>query len=261
MPTKRKQFHLKKTRKKRKTCKKTPEDKRIEKIIKGAVGPYRQHCAAFGNPSGPKTPNYINICKLSIGKIPINKNTKHWDTITKGILAYDRAETNDAFLGQLNVVAASSFISPHGALWGYDLAKTEPGASIFSIKNVPVFSIEPLLDAGEALFGNNQHSTKYFGQMGNPTIRGLRYYVNPGEIQPCAVKSTNTNRPGVIWSAIGVGIPVDTLANKVARLFYEDAGAYSTKDAVRMAKLGREILGGKNLLKLEVNLLKKILQL
>ena len=30
------------------------------------------------------------------------------------------------------------------------------------------------------------------------------------------------------------------------------AGAYSTKDAVRMAKLGREILGGKNLLKLEV---------
>ena len=30
------------------------------------------------------------------------------------------------------------------------------------------------------------------------------------------------------------------------------AGAYTTKDAVRMAKLGREILGGKNLLKLEV---------
>ena len=30
------------------------------------------------------------------------------------------------------------------------------------------------------------------------------------------------------------------------------AGAYTTKDAVRMAKLGREILSGKNLLKLEV---------
>ena len=207
---------------------KTKEIKRIENIITGAVGPYENNCAAYGNPSGPKTPNYINVCKLSIGKIPIDNTTKKWDMVTKGILAYDRAETNGAFLGQLNVVAASSFISPHGALWGYDLANNIHESSTYKIAGVPIYSINPLLEAGEALFGSNEKTTKYYGQTEEKPQLGPRFYIMPGEIQPCAVKSAKLSGAGIIYSAIGVGIPINALSNKVARLFYEDAGSYET---------------------------------
>ena len=207
---------------------KNNETRRIENIIMGAVGPYENNCAAFGNPAGPKTPNYINVCKLSIGKIPLDKSTNKWDMVTKGILAYDRAETNGAFLGQLNVLAASSFISPHGALWGYDLANNIHESSMYKISGVPIYSITPLLEAGEALFGSNQKTTKYYGQTEDKSQIGPRFYIMPGEIQPCAVKSAKLSGAGIIYSAIGIGIPINALSNKVARLFYEDAGSYET---------------------------------
>ena len=209
---------------------KKSEKERIEKNLLGVIGPYKKNCAAFGNPSGPKTPNYVNVCKLGLGKIKLDKTTKKWDDITKNILAYDRAETDGTFLGQLNVVAASSFISPHGLLWGYDIANNVNNIkSKFIISKVPVYDIQPLLKAGAALFGTNQKTTKYLGQTEDSKI-GPRFYIMPGEIQPCAVKSGKMAEPGVIWSAIGVGIPIDSLADKVARLFYEDVGSYSSSE-------------------------------
>ncbi|ANS04283.1 histidine decarboxylase, pyruvoyl type [uncultured Mediterranean phage] len=224
----------KRTRKKRGGEKRGGENqkiKRMENIILGAIGPYKKNCAAFGNPSGPHTHNYINICKLGIGKVKLDKSTQGWDTITKGILAYDRAETNGTYLGQLNVVAASSFIGPYGALWGYDIANNTNNANaMYSIDNVPIYDIDPLLEAGEALFGTNQKTTEYYGQMQNTSTIGSRFYIMPGEIQPCAVKSAKKEGSGVIWSAIGIGIPVDSLLDKVARLFYEDAGSFSSPE-------------------------------
>ena len=206
------------------------EKSRIQKNLLGAIGPYKKNCAAFGNPSGPKTPNYVNICKLGLGKIKLDKSTQNWDEVTKGILAYDRAETNGAFLGQLNVIAASSFIGPHGLLWGYDIANNTGKSKPTSIINkVPIYDIDPLLKAGEALFGTNQQTTEYYGQTKDSTV-GPRFYIMPGEIQPCAVKSAKKSGSGVIWSAIGIGIPINSLGSKVARLFYEDAGSYSSTE-------------------------------
>ena len=204
-------------------------NKRIKEIIMGTIGPYKKHCAAFGNPSGPKTPNYINICKLGLGKMKIDASTKQWDTTTKGILAYDRAETDSAYLGQVNVISASSFIGPSGALWGYDLANnTHNSTPMYSIDGIPIYNIHPLLEAGEALFGTNQQTTRYFAQSHNSKI-GPRFYVMPGEILPCAVKNASLEGSGVIWSAIGIGIPTIDLSDKVARLFYEDAGFFKSK--------------------------------
>jgi len=211
---------------------KIKEKERIKKNLLGAIGPYKNNCAAFGNPSGPKTPNYVNVCKLGLGKIKLDKTTEKWDSITKSILAYDRAETNGAFLGQLNVVAASSFISPHGLLWGYDIANNVTNIkSKFTIKGVPIYDIQPLLEAGESLFGTNQKTTEYYGQTENSLI-GPRFNIMPGEIQPCAVKNAKmgVKGHGVLWSAIGIGIPIDSLADKVARLFYEDAGTYFSSE-------------------------------
>ena len=202
---------------------------RIEKIIMGAIGPYKENCAAFGNPSGPNTPNYVNICKLGVGKIKLDKTTNNWDDVTKGILSYDRAETNGAYLGQLNVIAASSFIGPHGALWGYELAdNTRNESPMYSVKGVPIYDIEPLLEAGEALLGTNQESTSYYAQTKDAPNIGTRFAILPGEIQPCAVKSAKHSGSGVIWSAIGIGFPVESLIDKVAKLFYEDAGSFNS---------------------------------
>jgi len=223
--------HKKHTSEKRATGKqrsKNPQT-RIENIIMGAIGPYKKNCAAFGNPSGPRTPNYINVCKLDIGVIKLDKTTKQWDEITKGILAYDRAETNGAYLGQLNIVAASSFIGPHGALWGYELAdNTRSERPMYSIKGVPIYDIKPLLQAGEALLGSNQDSTRYYMQTRDDSNIGTRFAILPGEIQPCAVKSAKHKGGGVIWCAIGIGFPIERLMDKVAKLFYEDAGFFSS---------------------------------
>ena len=216
---------IKKTKKRRS---RKPET-RIEKVIMGAIGPYQKNCAAFGNPSGPKTPNYVNVCKLGVGKVKLDKTTDKWDDITKGILAYDRAETNGAYLGQLNVVAASSFIGPHGALWGYELAdNTRNEHPMYSVEDVPIYDIEPLLKAGEALLGSNQDSTSYYVQTTDIPDVGSRFAILPGEIQPCAVKSAKHNGGGVIWCAMGIGFPIERLADKVAKLFYEDAGFFNS---------------------------------
>ena len=204
---------------------------RIENIIMGAIGPYKNHCAAFGNSSGPSTSNYINVCKLGIGVVKLEKNMEQWDEITKGILAYDRAETNGAYLGQLNIVAASSFIGPDGALWGYELAdNTRSERPMYSIQGVPIYDIKPLLEAGEALLGSNQDSTRYYMQTRDDSNVGARFALRPGEIQPCAVKSAKNQGSGVIWCAIGIGYPVERLINKVAKLFYEDAGFFSSPE-------------------------------
>ena len=215
----------------RKTKKRRPRkpETRIEKVIMGSIGPYKKNCAAFGNPNGPKTPNYINVCKLGVGKVKLDKTTEKWDDVTKGILAYDRAETNGAYLGQLNVVAASSFIGPHGALWGYELAdNTRNESPMYSIKDVPIYDIAPLLKAGEALLGSNQYSTSYYDQTADNPDVGHRFAILPGEIQPCAVKSAKHNGGGVIWCAMGIGFPVEELMDKTAKLFYEDAGFFSS---------------------------------
>ena len=211
----------------RRLSKRGPSEERVERIIMGAIGPYQDNCAAFGNPAGPATPNYINVCKLGIGKIKLDSKSDAWDEVTKGILSYDRAETNGAYLGQLNVVAASSFIGPHGALWGYEVAdNTRNEKPMYSVEGVPVYSIDPLLAAGEALLGTNQESTSYYGQTRDTPAVGARFSVLPGEIQPCAVKSAKHRGAGVIWSAMGIGFPKKDLIEKVAKLFYEDAGFF-----------------------------------
>ena len=212
---------------------------RREQIVAGIVGPYQDHCSSFLNPAGPSTPNYINVCKLSIGIVKIGKYTKTWDSTTKGILSYDRAETNDAYLGQLNIVAASSFISPEGLLWGHDIAAVPLGKPARGyIRGVPIHSINPLLEAGQALLGNNRHSTRYLGQTGTKYIRGLRFYIRPGEIQPCAVKSATGQGPGVIWCAMAIAIPIDSQRSRTACLFYEDAGFYAFPGTLAIRKTG-----------------------
>jgi histidine decarboxylase len=139
------------------------------------------------------------------------------DTVLEGIVSYDRAEKNGAYVGQINMIAASSFCGLNGAVWGYDVARHD-GLTDGSIKplmtrrrpngvDVKVYPVAPLLEAGEALFGSE--SDRHF-----PLL--------PGAHVVCATKEVTTSGPTQVWSAIALSIAADR--DHDSSLFIEDVG-------------------------------------
>ena len=124
-------------------------------VVNGAVGPFDDYCDGYGNP-GSSGGGYISVLKLSTGTV-----AKTMDSVLEGIVSYDRAEKNDAYAGQINMIAASSFSGPNGAVWGYDLARHD-GLVDGSIKTlmtrtrsdgveIKVFPVAPLSRGGGGL--------------------------------------------------------------------------------------------------------------
>lgn len=215
---------------------------RIYRNVHGSIAPYAKECSAFLNAAGPANCHYLNVCKLSIGQVKIDIFPPGADDLTEGILAYDRAETNDGYMGQLNVVAASSFIGPGGCLWGYDLANNLEAREEWAFSKTTewktnyggtsVYKIDCLLEAGQRLLGSGPLFNEYYvpEQCRQPyarDVQNIRFRIRPGEMTSAAVKSASTHQPGAIWSAIGVAIPQDEFADTEARLFYEDAGSFA----------------------------------
>ena len=87
------------------------------KIDKTAISFYEDYCDGYGAP-GSTGNGYVSVLKVSVGTVP-----KTDDILIDGIVAYDRAEVNDAYVGQINMLTASSFCGLAGQVWGYDLAK------------------------------------------------------------------------------------------------------------------------------------------
>ena len=194
--------------------------------------------------------------KLSTGKVSLEGLED--DEILPGIVAYDRAERNDAYLGQVNMIAVSSFSGPYSAIWGYDMAKVDSsvlrGTVLFTIQQevepynvINAYSMDPLLDATQDLFG--EENARNF-----PVVAG-------GHL-PTAVKShdsidPSTGKPaaGWVWSYLSIAIAERRGVD--ASLFVEDAGfiadpskteaevdAYLTKKAQQVAY--SQILCGEN---------------
>ena len=200
-----------------------------ENINKEAIGPFKQYCDGYGNP-GAKGLGYVSVLKVSVGTV---KKTD--DMLLDSIVAYDRAEANDAYVGQINMLTASSFSGLAGQIWGYDLAvsetikeKREP--LLFTVKQydgseLKVYDGAPLIEAGKALFG---------------TEGKRRFPLVPGAHTICANKSITSYRPKTgepdpsknesygVWSYIVINIAKDR--SKSASLFIEDAGIW-TKNA------------------------------
>jgi histidine decarboxylase len=184
---------------------------KLEDVVSGAVGPFDDYCDGYGN-AGASGLGYISVLKLQTGAVEADM-----DKVLEGIVSYDRAETLGTYVGQINMVAASSFSGLNGAVWGYHLARDERIASgaiepLFSRKrgdgvDVPVYSVEPLLDAGRRLFG---------------TMEARRFPLLPGAHVNCAVKNHTVMGPTSIWSAIGLAMAEDR--ERDSNLFVEDAG-------------------------------------
>jgi histidine decarboxylase len=75
----------------------------IDIIDKTAIGPFDDYCDGYARP-GASGMGYVSVLKVSTG---VTQATD--DTLLDGIVAYDLAEANDAYIGQINMETAPSF--------------------------------------------------------------------------------------------------------------------------------------------------------
>ncbi|MBF0273781.1 MAG: histidine decarboxylase, pyruvoyl type [Nitrospinae bacterium] len=201
----------------------------LKDVVNGAVGPFDDYCDGYGNP-GASGNGYISVITLSTGVVEQNH------AIDKGltdIIAFDRAEAGyqtkagGSYIGQINMIQASSFCGLNGAIWGYHLAdnfsqKNEtPYCEVVGAygKKIPVYDMQPLIDAGQALFGTRDDK---------------KFPLLPGASVLCAEKSHSVSVPnisikprlkgkvGFVWCALGLAIAKNR--NETANLFMEDTG-------------------------------------
>lgn len=192
---------------------KPPESQSVslEGVLAGAVSPFAKYCDGYGN-NGASGNGYISVLTLGAGCVKSDM-----DPVLEGIVSYDRAETNDTYIGQINMITASSFCGLNGAVWGYHLAKSDALAEgkvkplfIHEGKDgsrMTVYPVEPLLDAGRRLFGINSQR---------------RFPMLPGAHVICATKDVTAQGPCHIWAAIAIAMAADR--EKDSNLFIEDCG-------------------------------------
>ena len=201
---------------------------RAPHIDKTAISPYDDFCDGYGMP-GACGNGYVAALKVSTGAV---KKTD--DVLIDGIVAYDRAEINDAYIGQINMLTASSFCGLAGQIWGYDIAchddiregKNRPlyTEKQFDGTELEVYDAKPLLDAGIELFG---------------TEKNRRFNLLPGAHTICANKGVTAYRPKKgaalkdgeaygVWSYIAISFARDR--DFASDLFIEDAGVWTKND-------------------------------
>ena len=178
---------------------------------------------AYGN-------GYVNVLKVSCGAVD-----KTQDNLIDGIVTYDKAECADAYVGQINMLTASSFNGIQGQIWGHDLAahndvKNDRIKPLFTEKQfdgseLKVYDAKPLIQAGIELFG---------------TDTDRRYHPAPGAHVICANKGVTAYRPKEgqpladgeaygVWCFIAISMTTDP--DYAANLFIEDAGLWTKNDS------------------------------
>ncbi|MGE5194237.1 MAG: histidine decarboxylase, pyruvoyl type, partial [Deltaproteobacteria bacterium] len=91
----------------------------IHEVVEGAVGRFDRYCDGYGSP-GARGAGYVSVPTLNTGTAKTDL-----DDVLDSIVAYDASEASDTYIGQINMLYASSFSGPQGAIWGYDVAKAD----------------------------------------------------------------------------------------------------------------------------------------
>jgi histidine decarboxylase len=180
-------------------------------IIKSAISPYDNYCTGY-----PGKGNYLVALVLGFGTTRKTFSHAGSDILDK-IVAFDKAETSGAYLGQINMSIVSSFCGIEGLIWGYDLAKKEDIAppyflptfyeNIQELKDIKIKNGENLRKAAMSLFGTNKE--KHF-----PFL--------PGSHVPCAGRFYDRPGPTILYGAVAIGIPMNRETE--ACLLMEDVG-------------------------------------
>lgn len=182
--------------------------------LKNAISPYSDYCEGYGN-MGSSGNSYVLGVTIGIGKSKISLSHSGSQMLDE-INAFDMAETDGAYIGQLNMSIVSSFCGPQGLIWGYDIARAEnlekKSNSLFQLRDhkrrvIPVLSLSPLINATEQLFG---------------TVDNRRFPLRPGAHVPFASKNIKRSGPKRIYAGLAIGIAKDREAN--ACLLMEDIG-------------------------------------
>ncbi|SDD76851.1 histidine decarboxylase, pyruvoyl type [Actinokineospora iranica] len=209
---------------------------RLADVVANAVGPQPKHAMGYLNPVGENRfgsdgSGYIATMKLSTATVDVAE----LDEGTEDILSYDRCETADANIGQINMITASSFCGLNGALWGYHLAQAEDlraaplahSADLFTAEELagfsdeeqrrvkagfPVYDASPLLEATERLFGRVDK-------------RHRRHPPLPGAHVVCANKNSTVRGPAYAWGVLAIAIAKDP--ERDSNLFIKDCGKFT----------------------------------
>ncbi|MCI1554455.1 MAG: histidine decarboxylase, pyruvoyl type [Levilactobacillus sp.] len=189
-----------------------------------SINTYKQYSRGYMEP-GNIGNGYVAGLKVDAGV-----RDKTDDDVLDGIVSYDRAETKNAYIGQINMTTASSFTGPQGHVIGYDLLKNpevDTAKPLFTEKQwdgseLPIYDAKPLQDSLVEYFGMNNER---------------RHYPAPGSFIVCANKGVTAERPKNdaemkpgqgygVWSAIAISFAKDP--TKDSNMFIEDAGVWET---------------------------------
>jgi histidine decarboxylase len=187
----------------------------LRDVITNAIGPWPNNCDGYGNP-GVRGNGYICTVVMAVSEVS-SKLYHSGSRVLDEINAFDAAEATGPYIGQINMIKASSFCGPMGGLWGYHFAVHKDIADpqrIFCFKierhdgvEIPVYEAKPLIEASQELFG---------------TRKNRRFTIIPGAHVPCAYKEKSMNGPCQLYCAVGIGIPENR--EESALLFMEDVG-------------------------------------
>ena len=193
---------------------------RLAEVVRNCRNGTASSCGGYLEPTATGQPGaYISTILLSTGSVNLEQfpGFPFEEDLDQGmaeIVSYDRAERNDAYIGEINMLQASSFSGVNGAIWGYDLAidsrigKTYP---VGRIEGIPIYSLIPLRDATRQLFG----------------VADDRHFPpQKGAMVVCAEKyRTSMPSDGRLWIWCALGFAIAEDRDRHACLFMEDTGA------------------------------------
>ncbi|MEW6138426.1 MAG: histidine decarboxylase, pyruvoyl type [Thermodesulfobacteriota bacterium] len=182
----------------------------LKRILADARSPYDFYCEGFGNNDSKGC--YITTPIIAAGMTRVDGSRNH-SLVLEQIQAFDTAEAEGAYIGQINLFQISSFCGPNGLIWGHDVAHSDPQVVPALGENRPpgfhsVFEVEPLLEAGKRLLG---------------TAREKRFPIIPGSLVPAAYKSLSEMGPATLFGGLAIGVPAENRTS--AALFMEYVGS------------------------------------
>lgn len=183
----------------------------IKQLIKTAISQYDDYSEGYGN-NGASGNSYILGFCLSTSSVE-TQFTHLGSKVLDEINAFDIAEANGPYIGQINMSTVSSFCGPQGLILGYDILRNDNlytsyyGDITYLDKTAKVYSIYPLIQATEKMFG---------------TVDKRIFPLKPGSHVPFANKSIKAFGPSIIFSALAIGIAENR--DKDACLLMEDVG-------------------------------------